>query len=232
MSSPPAAQRFDVAPVRIASRYQPSSELAGDSHDYNWIDDDHLIVYLLDVSGHGVAAALLSISVHNMLRSASLPDEIMLAPQLLLAELNHHFQMDRHGGNYFTIWYGVYQVSTRTLRYASAGHPPALMFTAGAEPLELNTEGLPVGMFDDTVFPASSLPVPPGTQILLYSDGAYEWTLPDERIWSVSEFIDMCSRHAHSVDDWTLDSLMTQLRTRNAAAGFEDDCSMVLLKFD
>jgi len=118
------------------------------------------------------------------------------------------------------------------MRYASAGHPPALMFTAGAEPLELNTEGLPVGMFDDTVFPASSLPVPPGTQILLYSDGAYEWTLPDERIWSVSEFIDMCSRHAHSVDDWTLDSLMTQLRTRNAAAGFEDDCSMVLLKFD
>ena len=179
-----------------------------------------------------MAAALLSISVHNMLRSASLPQEIMLAPELLLAELNQHFQMDRHGGNYFTMWYGVYQVSTRTLRYASAGHPPALMFGVGSDPLELNTEGLPIGMFDGNVFPASSLSVPAGSRMLLYSDGAYEWTLPDGRVWAVDEFIDLCSTHAESADDWSLDSLLIELREHTPATGFEDDCSTVLLEFD
>lgn len=223
---------LDAGPVRVTSRYQPSLELAGDSHDYNWIDDDHLIVYLLDVSGHGVAAALQSISVHNMLRSASLPHEIMLAPERLLAELNQHFQMDRQGGNYFTMWYGVYQKSTRTLRYASAGHPPALMSTADAEPVQLDTEGVPIGMFDHTVFPASTMTVPPGARILLYSDGVYEWTLPDGQLWSVEAFIDMCNGHAASAPDWSLDSLMDVLRARLTVAEFEDDCSMVLLRFD
>jgi sigma-B regulation protein RsbU (phosphoserine phosphatase) len=219
-------------PVRISSRYQPSDELAGDSHDYNWIDDDHLIVYLLDVSGHGVAAALLSISVHNMLRSASLPHDIMLAPDRLLGGLNQHFQMDRQGGNYFTMWYGVYQKSTRRLRYASAGHPPALMYGPGAGAVELSAEGLPIGMFDDAVFPTTNLGVAPGSRILLYSDGVYEWTLPDGRVWSVEEFIEMCERHAQSVGDWSLDTLVTTLRAQTPTETFEDDSSLVLLQFD
>ena len=62
-------------PVRVSSRYLPSQQLGGDSFDYRWIDDDHLIAYLIDVSGHGIGPALLSVSVHNLLRSGSLPRE-------------------------------------------------------------------------------------------------------------------------------------------------------------
>jgi phosphoserine phosphatase RsbU/P len=58
--------------ISIRSCFRPSTELGGDSFDYYWLDRDRLIVYLLDVSGHGVGAALLSVSILNVLRSRSL----------------------------------------------------------------------------------------------------------------------------------------------------------------
>lgn len=217
--------------VTVTSRYLPSGELAGDCYDYSWVGDDHLTVYLLDVSGHGIAPALVSISVQNMLRSAALPRETLLEPEKVLASLNHNFQMDRQGGNYFTIWYGVYQKSTRTLRYSSAGHPPALLFTSPSEePIQLTNESMPVGMFDNSVFTANSVDVPEGSELLLYSDGAYEWALPGGQAWSVADFIALCSRHARS-GNWSLGALVEELRARTPEGEFDDDCSLVLVNF-
>ena len=61
-------------PVRVDWRFVPSTQLGGDSFGYHWLDDDHFAVYLLDVSGHGVGASLLSVSAMNVLRSQSLPN--------------------------------------------------------------------------------------------------------------------------------------------------------------
>jgi PAS domain S-box-containing protein len=218
-------------PVRVSSEYLPSQELAGDCYDYAWVDDDHLTFYILDVSGHGVAPALLSISVYNLLRSGSLPRDVVLAPERVLATINHNFPMDRQGGHYFTMWYGVYEKSTRTLRYASGGHPAALLFSAeGDTPAQLSTGGLPVGMFDDDDFLAGSVVVPPGSRLLLYSDGAYEWTTTCGRPWSWAEFIGVCTDHAQT-PDWKLDVLVDTLRGQASNEVFEDDCSLVGLTF-
>ena len=117
-------------PVTVSSRYLPSRELGGDCFNYTWIDDDHFLVYLIDVSGHGIEPALLAVSVHNLLRSGTLTIETLLAPEAVLTELNRLFPMDQQEDHYFTIWFGVYEMSSRTLRYASAGAPPAFAFTS------------------------------------------------------------------------------------------------------
>jgi sigma-B regulation protein RsbU (phosphoserine phosphatase) len=218
--------------VRASSRYLPSRELGGDSYDYRWIDDDHLIVHLIDISGHGIEPSLLSISVHNMLRSGSLPTATLLEPDRVLAALNEQFQMDQQRDHYFTMWYGVYQASTRTLRYASAGHPPVLAFEPGLPtPIELATVSYPVGIFPDTEFSYSTVTVAPGTRVLLYSDGAFDLPLPRRKQWSLADFVELCSEFAGS-PDWSLDTLITQLRARTVAGLFSDDCSLVLLHFD
>lgn len=217
--------------VQVSSRYLPSRELAGDCFDYSWIDDDHLILYVIDVSGHGIEPSMVSISVHNLLRSKSLAAETLLEPDRVLAELNALFDMDRHGDNYFTMWYGVYQASSRTLRYSSAGHPPALAFTGAPDDLErvlLSTAAQPVGMFEDTEFPSATYVVPPGSRILLYSDGAYELPMAEGRHWSLADFIDLCTELAAD-PGWSLDALTSRLRALTAAGLFEDDCSLVLL---
>lgn len=225
---------LDKGGVHISSRYVSSRELGGDSYDYRWIDDDHLIAYLVDVSGHGVESAMVSVSVHNLLRSGTVPQKTLLDPEAMLDELNRLFQMESQGGNYFTAWYGVYEQSTRTLQYASAGHPPALALVRvpdGVEHTELSTASIPVGVMADTPFQRGSYTVPAGADLLLYSDGAFELTLRDGGWFSLPMFIDICTGMAGS-GDWTLDMLIDELLRLSELGLFEDDCTLVRLRFD
>ena len=219
------------APVPVTSRYVPSQELGGDSFDHRWIDDDHLIAYIVDVSGHGVAPAMITVSVHNVLRSGTLDNDTLRRPDLVLAELNRLFRMDQQAGNYFTIWYCVYQPSTGTLSYAGAGHPPALLLTAdGAEPLRLDSDSIPIGIVEDTVFETRSQVAPPGTDLLLYSDGAFDLPLRGGEHGNLEDFIDLCARTARS-PEWTLDQLIQALRKQCKSGTFTDDCTLVRLSF-
>ncbi len=221
--------------VQVESRYLPSRELGGDSFDYTWIDDDHLLVYLIDVSGHGIEPALLSVSVHNMLRSGSLGVSTMVSPEAVLEELNQLFQMDEQGSHYFTIWYGVYQASTRILRYVSAGAPPAFAFCPSGDGAvaiaELSTAATPVGMFADEDFTSSNYAVPPGCRILIFSDGAHELPSGQRPGLSFAEFKDLNIRLAVS-SNWSLDGLVKELRALSPTGDFEDDCSLIQLTFD
>jgi sigma-B regulation protein RsbU (phosphoserine phosphatase) len=222
-------------PVAISSRYLPAQELGGDCFDYRWIDDDHLQFYLIDVSGHGLEPALLSVSVHNMLRSGSLSDQALLAPEMVLAELNRLFQMDGQHNHYFTAWYGVYERSTRTLRYANAGAPPAYAFTTAAgsaiRTTELTTKSTPIGLFDGTEFMTVIYSVPPGCRILLYSDGASEIALAGGGQLTLEGFKSLASRFAGSAD-WSIDRLVDKLRDLATGGVFEDDCSVIQISFD
>jgi PAS domain S-box-containing protein len=220
--------------VAAASRYLPSRELGGDCFDYTWIDDDHLLVYLIDVSGHGIEPALLSVSVHNMIRSGSLKNRTLRDPGSVLNELNRLFQMDRHSGHYFTMWCGVYEASSRTLRYACGGAPPALAFESvnGEAPAmtELSSRSLPVGMFEDTVYAPATCSVSPGFRLLIYSDGACELEPADGRRFALDDFKNLATRLARAPKG-SIDELVEELRARTPAGGFEDDCSLIGLRF-
>jgi sigma-B regulation protein RsbU (phosphoserine phosphatase) len=113
--------------VRAQWRFKPSVELGGDIFGYHWINPDRLAIYLLDVSGHGVGAALLSLSVFNVLRTQSLQGADFGDPASVLGQLNRVFPMEQHNNLLFTIWYGVFDRNRRRLTYSSGGHPPAVL---------------------------------------------------------------------------------------------------------
>lgn len=215
-----------AGPVQVRSRYLPSLALGGDTFGYFWVDDDYLVVYLIDVSGHGMEPALLSVSVHNLLRSRPFPTATLLSPARVLAELNERFRMENHDDHYFTMWFGVFQASTRLLRYAEGGHPPALALTRDGDVVEaiaLATDDGPIGMFPDADFDTRAYRVPDEAQILLYSDGVLSDRLP------LDEFVTSCEELAAD-PDWSLDTLID--RSRESAGGvFDDDCALVLLSF-
>jgi len=214
-------------PVPVTSRFIPSEELGGDSFDHRWIDDDHLVVHVIDVCGHGIAPAMFSISVHNLLRSGTLDQETLRDPGRVLAELNRLFQMDQQAGNYFTMWYGVYQPSTRTLHYAGAGHPPAIILTGdGSDPVRLASESVPIGVMPGTTFETRSYPMPSDSVLLVYSDGAYEVKLPDGQRGAIEDFIGLCARTA-TTPDWTLEDIVRQVRGWSESRQFDDDCTLV-----
>lgn len=86
-------------------------------------------------------------------------------------------------------------------------------------------------MFDNTIFAEADCFVPSGSRLLVFSDGAFELPLPDGRLGTLDEFLGLVERLLPSAD-FSLDALVEQLRSRTAEGFFDDDCSLVLAKFD
>ncbi len=222
--------------VRTDWRFVPSAELGGDSFGYHWLDDEHFAVFLLDVSGHGVGSALLSVSAMNALRSQALPQTDFRAPAQVLAALNNAFQMDQQNGLFFTIWYGVYHQPTRRLDYAGGGHPPGLLVTgpsAQTTSMEVLQSGGPmIGAVPDLEYQSSSIELGAFAKLYLYSDGAYEIERTDKTMWPFDEFLGFMRAGPHqAVDGSKMDSLIAHDRTLQGRDEFADDFSIVELQF-
>lgn len=218
-------------PFLIKWRFIPWSELGGDSFGYHWIDDDHFALYLLDVCGHGVGAALLSVAALNVLRSGAMQGLDPRSPGAVLSAMNRAFPMEKQNNSYFTLWYGVYRPSTRKFTYGSGGHPAAILQLPGeAAPKKLLARGMMIGGMPDSTYPEQTCQIAPGSRFFLFSDGAYEVTLEDGRIASLDEFIPMLGALPFDapVD---LDALIAQIRALRCGLPLEDDLSLVSIEF-
>lgn len=220
-------------PPKTDWKYTPSTELGGDAFGYHWIDDGHFAIYLLDVCGHGVGPALLSVAAMNVLRSASLPDTDFRDPSAVLAGLNKAFPMERQNNMYFTIWYGVYHSPTRSLCYASGGHPPALLFlpseAGGHVSKRLQTHGLIVGVMAESEYSAGQVELPPGAVLALFSDGCYEVRDASGEMPAFEEFEDFMTRNAAGADG--LERLQEWVRARHGEGPLDDDFSILRVGF-
>lgn len=182
-------------PIRTEWVLLPSTRLGGDAFGYHAIDDDHFMVYLLDVSGHGAEAAMLAVAVMNVLRQRALPDTDFRDPAQVMRRLNAMFQMDEHGSMFFTLWYGVYRKSTRVMTYGTAGHHPAyLVAPERTEAVPLRTPGLAVGVVADYVFTCATAVVPPGARLYVFSDGVFEIVTSGGRRWELDDFVPVMLR--------------------------------------
>jgi sigma-B regulation protein RsbU (phosphoserine phosphatase) len=211
----------------------PSSKLGGDSFGYHWIDDDHLACYLLDVCGHGVRAALMSVSAMNVLRAESLPGCDFRNVSQVLSALNNAFLMDQHNQMYFTIWYGVYHKKTRELNYSGAGHPPALLISgppdAPTRCQQLESQGPINGVIEDLTYDAVTVSVEPGARLYLYSDGVSELHKPDESMWTFQEFLKAMAAPL-AVGESALERIRTTGQTIQGGMPFLDDFSILELR--
>ena len=214
--------------------FETSSQLGGDSFGYHWIDENHLALYLLDVCGHGVGAALLSVSLVNVLRTASLPGTNFHDPAAVLTRLNTSFPMENHNDMYFTAWYGVYSLTTNQLRYACGGHPPAVMIGGEGTVSLLPAKGpvlgaFPKAEFENAVFqmtPPSSFTSP--SRLYLFSDGAYEIDRQGGKMMSYEEFVQILSKTG---GEERIPSIIERLRKENGSDLFVDDLSLVEFSF-
>jgi serine phosphatase RsbU (regulator of sigma subunit) len=217
--------------VTTSWHFEPSAELGGDIFDYFWLDPDHFVFYLLDVSGHGVRAALHSISIFNLLRQQSLQGVDFSRPKQVLKALNDALPMDRYGDMFFTIWYGIYQPRAATVTYASAGHPPALLFYKhGEQRIELFAEDAPIGVASDLEFQEKTIPLYPGGRFCLYSDGVYEITTRNGAVWCWDEFIQLMQEGFRN-GAVQPKFICGVIRGLTKADRFEDDFSLVILNF-
>lgn len=203
----------------------PSNELGGDSFGYHEIDDDHMAFYLLDVCGHGVGAALLSVTAINVLRSAALPNTDFRDPGAVLSALNDAFPMERQHNMYFTMWYGVFQRSTGALRYASAGHPASVLRRADGSVHTLATPGIAIGMMPAMSYRAAQCEIAAGDRLHLVSDGTFEVETSPGEMLEFQSFVERLSRSESPAE------VLSWIRTINGPGPLPDDFSLLTIDF-
>jgi len=214
-------------PIVTAWEFHTSTSLGGDGFGYFEVDPEHFVMFLLDVCGHGVGAALLSVSAINAITAQTLPGVDFRDPARVLAALNDAFQMEKHNNMYFTIWYGVFHRPSRTVRFASAGHPPAVAVAAGCAPDCLRTTGPPIGAFADVAFSTASSVLAPAVRVYLFSDGAYELTRPDGTMMSFEEFVALLGARQEPSGPARLAALVDAARALQGRTQFDDDLSLL-----
>ena len=218
--------------LSIDACFIPSRQLGGDSFDYFWLDDRHLVFYLLDVSGHGLRASLPSLAVINLLRSRGLSNVDYYQPNTVLGGLNQTFQMSDRNDKYFTIWYGVYDQQSRCLTYSSAGHPPAILLTPTGQSVEqrLKTPGVPVGMFPNIEYVNASCQVAANSSLYVFSDGIYEIEPQTNSHWGLDRLINLLKKYQRTPER-DLKRLLQYIRTWHPNFQFEDDLSILQIDF-
>ena len=177
---PPALCRHEN--VGVHWLFLPAQSLAGDMLNYFFADEKHLVFYHIDVSGHGIPAALLSMTVTKMLAlessrctmpSASPSEERTLAlPAEVVSGLNREFQGG--DGRYFTMTYGIVNCSSGRVRYCDAGQPRAIHIRRDASLRAIGRGGFPVGLWEPMDYEDQNLSLSTGDRLVFYSDGITE----------------------------------------------------------
>ena len=161
------------------SRYlAPSAFLSGDFADYFAIDADHFGFYMADVSGHGVASAVITVMLKSHVsryleHRTRYGVRTILDPAGLLAALNRDVVAGRHG-KYLTMFYGVVDLQNDRMEFANGGQFPFPLLFDGRDVREIGGRSSPVGLFEDARYTNQSVPVPPAFALRVYSDGVLE----------------------------------------------------------
>ncbi len=183
------------AHAEFAWLYEPCDELGGDTLNIIPLSDHQYALYVIDVSGHGVSAALLSVQISRALTHLGAhEDEGSLAsPPEVASMLNTRFQMDASNHQYFTLLYGVLDFQVDHFRYVSAGHPGPLLLRQGETVLDEATPPA-IGFFPEPQFVEKNLSLEPGDRLFLYSDGIFEIDDPKGEEWGESRLAAAASR--------------------------------------
>ncbi|SHI41921.1 HAMP domain-containing protein [Rubritalea squalenifaciens DSM 18772] len=177
----PEAPGFD-----FAYSYLPCEELAGDTLNVLDLDDDHIALYLVDVSGHGVQAALLAATLSHVLSpirhessviwsTDQSTDTTYVTPPVRVAEqLNTLFPYDPELNQYFTLHYGVLNKSDLTYRFVSCGHPKPVLLRHNHPPQTIQAKGPGIGLLPAPVFEEKEIQLTASDRIFFFSDGVLE----------------------------------------------------------
>lgn len=186
----------DCKELRFASYFQPCEEVGGDIYNIQRLDSDYLAIYILDVSGHGFPAAMMTALATQALSGFSAITkkpgaegkvERIVAPGEVIWELNKEFPMARFNC-YMTIVYLLFNTRNNTFRYCCAGHPPVIHMTNEGKITPLDTGGPPAGM--DGHWNEGEGCLNSGDRLFFYTDGLTEYRNEKGELYGAERFLD------------------------------------------
>jgi phosphoserine phosphatase RsbU/P len=218
-----------IAGLTLAARYVPMEEVVGDIYDFVAMEGVRQSILVADVSGHGIAAALIASLVKGAYRAQAAHLD---RPELVLAGMNRILtgQLDRE---FVTAGCAYIDAEAGLLRYAGAGHPPLLICPRdGRNCAGLQENGLILGQFVDAAYDSVEHPLAPGDRLLLYTDGILEATDGEERQFGERKLRKFIAGNRELPAEELADALLravTEWSEVRPGGSLEDDLTLVVV---
>lgn len=217
--------------IEVAGVCIPAAHVGGDYFDYfhkgDWLD-----IVIADVSGHDVGAALIMTEMRSTFKAGLCMTDFMRIPHSpgnLLEVLNEQIYEDLSNAELFiTMFYLRIDLKTLDVTYANAGHnKPLLLKQASGACLELDADGLVLGVSRQVVFEEKSLRLEAGDRLLLYTDGTVDAMNDKAEFFGEERLCSVFAEHRHLSSEAILDNLRQAVQGFSASPDFADDISMV-----
>lgn len=226
----------DPAPF-IASLYKPMDEIGGDYYDFIMFDDPAKTgIFLSDVTGHGVPAAFITSMIKTIILQA---DEYKHDPAMLIKHINGILNQ-QIAGNFVTIFYCIYDSSSRSLLFANAGHnPPYLITSHSVSYLEGTSSCIPIGIMTceelkayEKEYANSEVTLEPGSRLLLYTDGLTESRNSDNPylFFEHAGFAEFLLKNFHLSCKEYVNELYSELKRFKKNEPLDDDVCVICLE--
>ena len=175
----------DLSHFNVSCHFHPFEKIGGDLFNLRQVDEETLMLFLLDVSGHGISSAMVSVSVHQSLslqtgqivkRNIDTPPYYrLLSPVEVMLALADEYPFERFE-MFFTIVYMLINIHTGQVRYCSAGHPPSILLRENGNIQHLATGGGLIGLPATGPFEQGEVTLATGDRLFLFSDGLLDHT--------------------------------------------------------
>ncbi|MCR5624711.1 MAG: serine/threonine-protein phosphatase, partial [Lachnospiraceae bacterium] len=223
----PERKEFD-----LFASMTPAKEVGGDFYDFFMVDDNRLAMVIADVSGKGMPAALFMMVSKTLIKSQTLampdkdPGEILEVVNGLLCEGNK-LQM------FVTAWLGIIDLKTGKITYANAGHEyPAIKRKVGKFRLFRDIHSVPLGSFEDMIYPGGIIMLRPGDIIYVYTDGVTEATNSDLELFGTNRMLDALNKASDNPVEVLDANIRREIQRFMVDAPQFDDITMLALKYN
>lgn len=215
--------------LEIFAMLEPARQVGGDLYDFFLLDDDHLLFTVGDVSDKGVPAALFMAVTKTLLKGMAGPE---ISPATLLAQVNNELCLENDSAMFVTLFCGVLDLRTGTVRFANGGHNPPLLLRADGTVAWLPVPpGLVLGGMEDSRYSDATLQLAPGEQLLLYTDGVTEARNPAEDLYSDPRLLQTVQGLGQLPPRELVEAVLASVREFSGTAPQADDITLLALLY-
>ena len=218
----------DRKEIDLFGMLEPAREVGGDFYDFFMPDEQHIFLFIGDVSGKGMPAAIFMAVTRTLLKAISREER---NPAVILHRLNNTLAEDNDSNMFVTLFCALIDLRDGTCRFSNGGHNPPFVIRAAGDILRLPlTGGTAVGIIPDMKYNEATIALDYNETFFIYTDGVSEAMSPDEELFGEPRLVEVLRQNRAQTSTQLVHSVREALRVFAAGAEQSDDITMLVFR--